>query len=101
MATDTVTTKSGVQIYFKDWGLKEAPPVMFHHGWPLSADDWDNSDDVLSGKGGFRSRGASMIDEDMADLFSNLITATKWTPMRPMSMISSKEEIEAQGALCI
>jgi non-heme chloroperoxidase len=37
----TVKTKDGVEIYFKDWGPKEAQPIMFHHGWPLSADDWD------------------------------------------------------------
>ena len=36
-----VTTKDGVQIYFKDWGPKDAQPIHFHHGWPLSADDWD------------------------------------------------------------
>ena len=37
-----VTTKDGVSIYFKDWGDKSAQPIVFHHGWPLSADDWDN-----------------------------------------------------------
>ncbi|HDS3785139.1 TPA: alpha/beta hydrolase [Enterobacter ludwigii] len=37
-----VTTQDGVSIYFKDWGNKSAQPIMFHHGWPLSADDWDN-----------------------------------------------------------
>ncbi|MGR5871925.1 alpha/beta fold hydrolase [Enterobacter asburiae] len=37
-----VTTKGGVNIYYKDWGPKEAQPIVFHHGWPLSADDWDN-----------------------------------------------------------
>ena len=37
----TVTTKDGVEIFYKDWGPKEAQPIMFHHGWPLSADDWD------------------------------------------------------------
>ena len=36
-----VTTKDGVQIFYKDWGPKDAPPLVFHHGWPLSADDWD------------------------------------------------------------
>jgi non-heme chloroperoxidase len=36
----TVTTKDGVEIFFKDWG--EGQPIVFHHGWPLSADDWDN-----------------------------------------------------------
>jgi non-heme chloroperoxidase len=38
----TITTKDGTAIFFKDWGPKDAPPIMFHHGWPLSADDWDN-----------------------------------------------------------
>ncbi len=37
-----VATKDGVNIYYKDWGPKEAQPIVFHHGWPLSADDWDN-----------------------------------------------------------
>jgi len=37
----TITTKDGTEIYFKDWGPKNAQPIVFHHGWPLSADDWD------------------------------------------------------------
>ncbi len=37
----TVTTSDGTQIYFKDWGPKDAQPIVFHHGWPLSGDDWD------------------------------------------------------------
>jgi len=36
-----VTTKDGVQIFYKDWGPRDAQPIVFHHGWPLSADDWD------------------------------------------------------------
>ncbi|MFL5008934.1 alpha/beta hydrolase [Rhizobium laguerreae] len=37
----TVTTKDGVEIFYKDWGPKTAQPIMFHHGWPLCSDDWD------------------------------------------------------------
>jgi len=36
-----VTTDDGVEIYYKDWGNVDAQPIVFHHGWPLSADDWD------------------------------------------------------------
>lgn len=36
-----VTTADGVDIFFKDWGPRNAPVIVFHHGWPLSADDWD------------------------------------------------------------
>lgn len=36
-----VTTPDGVEIFYKDWGPKDAQPIVFHHGWPLSADDWD------------------------------------------------------------
>lgn len=36
-----VTTKDNIEIFYKDWGPKDARPIMFHHGWPLSSDDWD------------------------------------------------------------
>lgn len=35
------TTDDGVQIFYKDWGPRDAQPIVFHHGWPLSSDDWD------------------------------------------------------------
>ncbi|MGV0908466.1 alpha/beta fold hydrolase [Martelella sp. FOR1707] len=38
----TITTRDGTNIFYKDWGPKDAQPVVFHHGWPLSGDDWDN-----------------------------------------------------------
>jgi non-heme chloroperoxidase len=38
----TLTTSDGVEIFYKDWGPKTAQPIVFHHGWPLSSDDWDN-----------------------------------------------------------
>jgi non-heme chloroperoxidase len=37
-----ITTHDGTRIFYKDWGLRDAQPIVFHHGWPLSADDWDN-----------------------------------------------------------
>ena len=41
MSSSTITTKDGTQIFYKDWGSRDAQPIVFHHGWPLSADDWD------------------------------------------------------------
>src|SRR5579872_1091663 len=46
-----VKTKDGTEIYFKDWGPKDAQPIHFHHGWPLSADDWDAQMLFFLGKG--------------------------------------------------
>jgi non-heme chloroperoxidase len=42
MSQSYVTTKDGVQIFYKDWGPKDATPIVFSHGWPLSSDDWDS-----------------------------------------------------------
>ena len=39
MSSSILTVKDGTQIYYKDWGSGQ--PIVFHHGWPLSADDWD------------------------------------------------------------
>jgi non-heme chloroperoxidase len=39
MSSGTIIAKDGAQIYYKDWGSGQ--PIVFHHGWPLSADDWD------------------------------------------------------------
>jgi len=36
-----ITTADGAEIFYKDWGSKDAQPIVFHHGWPLSSDDWD------------------------------------------------------------
>ena len=38
----TIATNDGTTIFYKDWGSKSAQPIVFHHGWPLSGDDWDN-----------------------------------------------------------
>jgi non-heme chloroperoxidase len=47
----TITTKDGTQIYYKDWGAGQ--PIVFSHGWPLSADDWD-AQMLFFGQNGFR-----------------------------------------------
>src|ERR1700751_5492768 len=39
---NTVITPDGTSIFYKDWGPRGAQPIVFHHGWPLSSDDWDN-----------------------------------------------------------
>jgi non-heme chloroperoxidase len=39
---NTITTRDGTSIFYKDWGPQDAQVIFFHHGWPLSADDWDN-----------------------------------------------------------
>ncbi|MFN4162907.1 MAG: alpha/beta fold hydrolase, partial [Stenotrophomonas sp.] len=38
----TIATADGTRLFYKDWGPKDAQPIVFHHGWPLSSDDWDN-----------------------------------------------------------
>jgi non-heme chloroperoxidase len=47
----TITTKDGTQIYYKDWG--KGQPIVFSHGWPLSADDWDGQM-LFFGQRGYR-----------------------------------------------
>ena len=47
----TITTQDGTTIFYKDWGPRDAQPLVFHHGWPLSADDWDNQMMVFLGEG--------------------------------------------------
>ena len=51
MLNPFVSTSDGVRIFYKDWGPKDAQPIVFHHGWPLSADDWDAQMLYFAGKG--------------------------------------------------
>lgn len=46
-----ITTSDGTEIFYKDWGARAAQPIVFHHGWPLSADDWDNQLLFFRGEG--------------------------------------------------
>ena len=46
-----VETQDGTLIFYKDWGPRDAQPVVFHHGWPLTADDWDNQMMFFLGEG--------------------------------------------------
>jgi non-heme chloroperoxidase len=68
-----VTTVDKTEIFYKDWGNMDAPVVMFHHGWPLSADDWDAQ--MMF----FVQKGYRVIAHDSRR------TVTTWTPMSPMS----------------
>jgi Predicted hydrolases or acyltransferases (alpha/beta hydrolase superfamily) len=42
MSSGFVKTSDGTEIFYKDWGPTDAQPIVFHHGWPLSSDDWDS-----------------------------------------------------------
>src|ERR1700752_2813273 len=47
----TIQSHDGTEIYYKDWGPKNAQPIVFHHGWPLSSDDWDTQMLYFVGQG--------------------------------------------------
>jgi non-heme chloroperoxidase len=47
----TLKMKDGTEMFYKDWGSRDAQAIVFHHGWPLSADDWDNQMMYFLGKG--------------------------------------------------
>lgn len=51
LTMNTITSNDGVQIFYKDWGPKAAQPIVFHHGWPLSSDDWDTQMLYFVGQG--------------------------------------------------
>ncbi|PJI86049.1 alpha/beta hydrolase family protein [Yoonia maricola] len=47
----TFLTTDGTEIFYKDWGPRDAQPIVFHHGWPLSSDDWDKQMLFFASKG--------------------------------------------------
>jgi pimeloyl-ACP methyl ester carboxylesterase len=77
----TITTTDGTEIFYKDWGSKDATPIVFHHGWPLSADDWDNQ--MMF----FLSKGYRVIAHDRRGhgRSSQTFTGNEMTPMPPTS----------------
>ncbi|QSQ15214.1 alpha/beta fold hydrolase [Myxococcus landrumensis] len=48
---DQLTTRDGTRIYFKDWGPRDGQPIVFSHGWPLTADAWEDQMMFLSERG--------------------------------------------------
>jgi len=75
----TITTRDGAGIFYKDWGPRDAQPIVFHHGWPLSADDWDNQ--MLF----FLAKGYRVIAHDRRGMDAPVKRRadTTWTHMRP------------------
>ena len=51
VTTSTITTRDGVQLYYKDWGPKDGPVVTFSHGWPLNSDSWESQMLFLADQG--------------------------------------------------
>ncbi|MGL4964206.1 MAG: alpha/beta fold hydrolase [Inquilinus sp.] len=51
MSSGLFATKDGTSIFYKDWGPRDAQPLVFHHGWPLSSDDWDTQMLYFLGQG--------------------------------------------------
>ena len=71
-----ITTSDGTEIFYKDWGPKDAQPIVFHHGWPLSADDWDNQLMFFLGQG-YR---VSRMTAAATAVPPRPTPATTWTP---------------------
>ena len=76
----SITTKDGVEIFYKDWGPKDAQPIVFHHGWPLSLRRLGRADAVLPREG--LSASSPTTDAAMAAPRRSA-TATTWTTTPP------------------
>ena len=74
-----ITTADGTEIFYKDWGPRDAQVIHFHHGWPLSADDWDAQMMFFLARaiGWWRTTGAGMA------VRRRRRPGTTWTAMSP------------------
>ena len=70
-----ITVKDGTSIFYKDWGSGQ--PILFHHGWPLSSDDWDAQMMFFLER---VSASSLMTGADMAAP-ARPTAAMRWTPM--------------------
>ena len=70
-----VTSQDGTEIFYKDWGSGQ--PIVFHHGWPLSSDDWD-AQMMFFVQNGYRS---SPMTVAATAVRPRPRTVTRWTPM--------------------
>lgn len=82
---NTITTKDGTQIYYKDWGSGQ--PVVFSHGWPLSSDSWEAQMMFLASSG-YRCIVPMTVAATAGRASPGM--ATKWTPMPTTSRSSPK-----------
>ena len=91
----TITTKDGTEIFYKDWGSGQ--PIVFSHGWPLSADDWDTQ--LLF----FLGHGYRVIAHDRRGhgrSTQTTPTVTTWTPMPP-TLRRSPRALDLRNAIHI
>jgi predicted acyl esterase len=71
-----VTTRDGVQLYYKDWGPRNGPVVTFSHGWPLSSDSWEAQMQFLADQ---RASASSRMTAAATAAPASPGTATTWT----------------------
>ena len=70
-----ITTRDGVDIYYKDWGPRNGQPIVFSHGWPLSSDSWESQMFFLANQG-MIPRETFFNDENMQSLLGERVRKT-------------------------
>ncbi|KAJ9643838.1 hypothetical protein H2204_001983 [Knufia peltigerae] len=91
-----VTTKDGTEIYYKDWGDKKGPVVLFSHGWPLNSDNWENQMFFLANHGcrvvahdrrGHGRSSPAWDGHDMDTWSDDLLTLVEHLDLKDMVMV--------------